>query len=482
MKKILNTVAALILFAFAAQAQNLTQADFTGTLLPKSIGSGGTTRLPVIFRATVKNLTASTTYKYYTQAAKYTDLATTNTGAGNPLFLNPDSSKYVYTTSPGIKTAGTYGIFKTDATGSYTGWFGFVYTSNARFAAGSYVIPTITIATDTTIVAKKAMNDSLLVINFGSTATDTNGTAIWGRSNYTAKNIVLLYDNIAGTGKPLAITYVEDEGVAVSSIAKFYSDSVNAVAGRWGSIIPNVNANGIRRIEQRSLATGEVVNFTTAAAGVWPSGANTVNPTGGLTTPIIIDYTDLTVPVELSSFSAALKSGSVDLSWKTITETNNEGFDIERKELNGSYSKIGYVSGHGSTTSMHDYSFSDKTIQSKNYVYRLKQIDFDGSYKYSSEISVSNSIIKNFSLSQNYPNPFNPTTVISYRLPSESQVTLKVFNVIGAEVATLVNEKQEAGIYNIQFSMGKNQIASGVYLYQLKAGSFNQTKKMILEK
>jgi len=478
-----KSILSLFLFSLCAftlntNAQSLTQADYLSVTLPKVTGSGTSTRLPIIWRATVQNLTANKTYRYYVQVARYTDLGSSNTGAGNPLIMNPDSANFLYTTSPSITAANAYGVFKTDAAGKYTGWFGAVYTSNARFTKGNYVIPTILIADDTTIVAKRALNDSILVMTFGSSNFDTSGTGIWGKTTGARKNILLFFDNTTGTGRPLTAAYLEDEGVTIASTAKFYTDSVNAFSGRWGTIIPNLNPNGIRRIEQRSLADGSLVNYSISSDGAW-NGVNTANPTGGINALAINDIS-LVIPVELVSFSASSRGSSVLLNWKTATETNNYGFEIERKEAGGSFAKIAFVKGNGTTASPVNYSYTDNSVQSKNYVYRLKQVDYEGSVNYSNEIYVSAATVTGFNLAQNYPNPFNPSTVINYSIASASHVTLKVYNVIGNEIATLVNKKQDKGSYSVEFSMKGDRLASGVYFYKLEAGSFSSTKKMIL--
>jgi len=480
MKKRILSIFLFTVFAlsFTASAQTLTQSDFIGVTVPKVTGSGSSTRLPIIWRATVQNLSANKTYKYFVQVAKYTDLGTTNTGAGNPIIMNPDSANFLYTTSPSLFTANSYGVFKTDATGKYTGWFGAVYTSNSRFTKGNYVIPTIAIAEDTTLLFKRALNDSILVMTFGSGAYDTSGTGIWGKSTGTRKNIMVFYDNETGSGRPLTLAYLEDEGVTVASTAKFYTDSVNSFSGRWGTIIPNLNANGVKRIEQRSLADGSLVNYSIAQTGIW-NGVSTVNPAGGLNA-LAIETISPVIPVELTSFNAAHRNNEVVLNWKTATETNNYGFDIERRTNNGEFSKIGFVKGNGSTASVSSYTFTDKSAAAGNYAYRLKQIDLDGSVNYSKEVSVNTATVKNFNLAQNYPNPFNPSTVINYTIPSAGHVTLKVYNVIGNQIATLVNQKQEAGTYNVMFTMNSDKLASGVYFYKLEAGAFSATKKMIL--
>ena len=146
----------------------------------------------------------------------------------------------------------------------------------------------------------------------------------------------------------------------------------------------------------------------------------------------------------------------------------------------GTWSNIGFVQGNGTSTSLHYYSFTDKNLNSGTYSYRLKQIDNDGSSKY---INLTESFTiqpGEYRLSQNYPNPFNPTTVINYTLPEKSRVAIKVYNVLGKEVATLVNEVKPAGNHEVSFNA--SNLSSGVYYYTISAGKFTSTKKMILMK
>jgi hypothetical protein len=196
--------------------------------------------------------------------------------------------------------------------------------------------------------------------------------------------------------------------------------------------------------------------------------------------------TNSSVPVELTSFSALLKGKDVKLNWQTATEVNNYGFEILRLAQNDkdSWVKIGFVNGHGNSNSTKNYSFIDKDVSNGSYNYRLKQIDSDGKYEYSPTVEVTvNNVPRQFELSQNYPNPFNPSTIISYSLPSKEFVQLRVFNVLGNEIITLVNEVQEAGNYKVEFNASKvNVSTSGVYFYRLEAGSFIDSRKMTLVK
>jgi len=184
---------------------------------------------------------------------------------------------------------------------------------------------------------------------------------------------------------------------------------------------------------------------------------------------------DFIVPVELTSFSAITNENDVILSWGTVTETNNQGFEIYRNE-----EKVAFVDGKGTTTEKQDYSFVDKDLISGIYNYRLNQLDFDGTHRVVGELTAYLTLPEQFSLEQNYPNPFNPSTTINFSIPTADFVTLKVFNVLGSEVATLVNEQKEPGSYQVTFNA--NNYSAGIYFYNIQAGNFIETRKMILLK
>ena len=192
---------------------------------------------------------------------------------------------------------------------------------------------------------------------------------------------------------------------------------------------------------------------------------------------IIRGYLTHIMPVELTSFTGNSVDGNVTLNWSTATEINNRAFEIERRKENSTFVLIGFVEGNGTTTEKQEYTFVDKNITTGKYYYRLKQIDFDGTFEYSNEIEVDAAPVS-FSLEQNYPNPFNPSTKISYSIPHKSFVTLKVFDPLGRIVDELVSKEKEAGRYELDFNAV--DLSSGVYFYKLEAGDFIQTKKMIL--
>ncbi|MDP3149392.1 MAG: T9SS type A sorting domain-containing protein [Ignavibacteria bacterium] len=192
------------------------------------------------------------------------------------------------------------------------------------------------------------------------------------------------------------------------------------------------------------------------------------------------------LPVELVSFNAIISNNKVDLRWKTATELNNYGFDIERSIRNETigtwnWGKIGFVQGHGNSNSPKEYSFTDQAATSGNYTYRLKQVDNDGTFKYSETVEVTVGQVPNdYSLNQNYPNPFNSSTTITYDIPKTSFVRISVYDILGKEIKLVVNAEKNPDHYEILFDA--KELAGGIYYYSIKAGEFSQSKKMILLK
>ncbi len=235
-------------------------------------------------------------------------------------------------------------------------------------------------------------------------------------------------------------------------------------------------------IVKRADETAPWVCLSTTLAGSFLTAS-------GLTTfsdfALAGDSVTVPLPVELSAFTSTINLRDVTLNWTTVSESNNSGFDVERSSVNSQWSKIGNVTGSGTSNNIHNYSFTDRGLSSGKYNYRLKQTDFNGNFHYydlSNEVNVG--IPDKFNLSQNYPNPFNPSTKINYDIPFDSKVSIKLFDMSGKEVATLVNEPKAAGYYTINFNA--SSLSSGVYFYRISAEangqSFVSTKKMILVK
>jgi hypothetical protein len=377
----------------------LTGPQLITVILPKyieGVNPTNTNRIPFTYRARLVGLLLNNTYRFFNQVVISTDAATAN-GAGNCIFASA-TGNFVRTTGPSLATAGNYGTFTTDGTGAFEGWFITEPTGNKRFVPGYYVFMRITLndgAGGTTAALLLTTTDSVRVVKLDPAASDSTGTGLRGTSSANPKNFVFAYDDTAGMGRPISGSFIESDGTDNSipnSYAAFYGNSVNGVNGAFGIVLPNMLSKGIRRIEQRSLANGTVVASATDADGIWPSGANTVNPSGG-TTEIILNGTD-------------------------VHQTG-----VQRTVI----------------------------------------------------------LPNEFALLQNYPNPFNPSTKIPYTLKSNSNVRLSVYDLLGREVAVLVdNERKTAGTYKVSFQA--SFLPSGIYLYRIQAEGYADTKRMILIK
>jgi hypothetical protein len=308
------------------------------------------------------------------------------------------------------------------------------------------------------------------------------------------------------------------QGIYDATIGSNYNPSLSYVAGgpyvRLSLSGGNINSNGNGTPEGLDLTpsyhTLATINFTILNSAV---STNLTIDTGSLTVGLFsthnnedfsgtinpqtmsapVNIASEPLPVELSSFTASSNQNGVNLKWQTETEVNNYGFDVERKVHTSTefspiksglsvpaWEKVGFVGGNGNSNSPKEYSFIDKSPSGgSKFQYRLKQIDNDGAFKYSDVVEVE-VVPTQFELSQNYPNPFNPSTKIAYTLPIDSKVSIKVYDMLGNEVATLENDEKEAGYYEVNFDA--KGLASGVYFYNISAGAYNSTKKMVLMK
>ena len=380
-----------------------------------------------------------------------------------------------------------------------------------------------------------------------------NSTALWnqmynpGTNSVTSQNFESIYDNYDSfaaeqfglmddiwsvTTVEVRGAYFGGSGIAESVNVWFYSDSAglpNQVIHSSLNVIPtNGLSTGSFSIPLSSpveLVEGMYwvcvqanMNFNSSGQWGWTTSANYFinesvwkNPGNGFgnvctnynyrasncglgTAPgLCFALIGDIVPVELASFTAVLQNDDVILNWITASEINNSGFQIDRSKIQDAISEnwmsIGFVEGNGTTTEPSEYNFTDNNVTSGKYVYRLKQIDYDGTLEYSNLVEVEISAPTKLSLEQNYPNPFNPSTTIRYTIPLDERretknVTLKIYDVLGNEIAILVDEEKAPGNYEVEFqsTVVSHQLASGIYYYQLKSGEFIQSKKMILMK
>jgi len=251
----------------------------------------------------------------------------------------------------------------------------------------------------------------------------------------------------------------------------YFTDMENGwIVGNNGNILSTTNG-GTDWILQESNTTKTLrdICFTDGVTG-WIAG-------DGCT---ILHTTNGGLPVELTSFTAISNGKEVILNWSTATELNNLGFEIQRSTEGNEFFTVGFIKGCGTTSGQHTYTYSDTHLDNGKYYYRLKQVNYDGSYEYSDFIEVDFRAFSSYLLAQNYPNPFNPITSIGFSVPEKSNVKIIILNAIGEEVAVVLNEEKEAGYHQVQYNA--SNLPSGVYFYQLKAADFIETKKMLLLK
>jgi hypothetical protein len=316
------------------------------------------------------------------------------------------------------------------------------------------------------------------------TTPSTQATTILLPSNSAGTQLNVSWTN--GNGSNRVLFMKQGAGVITNPT----NDSTYTPSSNWSSVGSQLGTSGYYCIYN---GTGNNVTVTNST----PEVLYTIQAFEYNGTPGSQQYYTVTasgnpssgtaLAVELVSFLAQVNYNSISLNWQTASEVNNLGFEVERYLDNSklgqpgkNWQEVGFVNGSGNSNSYKDYSYKDNTVNSGKYVYRLKQIDKDGKFEYSTEVNAEISSPTEFVLSQNYPNPFNPSTVINYELPVNSFVTLKVYDLLGSEVATLVNESKPVGRYSLVFN--GSSLKSGVYFYNLQAGNFTETKKFILMK
>jgi hypothetical protein len=281
---------------------------------------------------------------------------------------------------------------------------------------------------------------------------------------------------LTGAGLEFSLTV---EGLTFTA-AHFH----NAAVGVNGGVVRTITndfagntASGLWSSTDSEPLTPGLINEL-LAGNIYINVHTTANPGGEIRGQL--NVTAVIIPVELTSFTADVINGSVELNWSTATETNNSGFEIQRRVEFTQWDKVGFVTGRGTTTESQTYSYTDKLVKNGSYSYRLKQIDYDGSFEYSDVVDVEVTAPIEFALHQNYPNPFNPSTTIRFELKLSGQTLLKIYDLLGKEVFRLVDEELEAGAYKVTFDA--NALSSGIYYYRLETSSFNQVRKMILLK
>lgn len=310
------------------------------------------------------------------------------------------------------------------------------------------------------------------------------------------KNNIAINQRTGGNVNHIGFVLINNTGTYDIDYNCFYADGTNSFQTYFGTTGYNNLSDyktAVAPNEQNTIFKNVSFVSSTDLHLVPPSDGDTDLagiPITGITDDIDGDLRDgqypyrgadegTTIPVELTSFTALVNGNSVVLSWSTATETNNFGFTVERKSNFTEWDSIDFVNGNGTSVTINNYSFTDKELPPGIYSYRLKQTDYNGTFKYYNLTeTIEIGLPEEFALFQNYPNPFNPSTVISWQSPVGIRQILKVFDILGNEIATLVDEYRDAGRYEVIFD--SKDLSSGIYLIQLKAGEFIATKKMTL--
>ena len=391
------------------------------------------------------------------------------TGGSNLINKYDTSGNFVETFS--ISGITSLGDITYDGTYMYGGR-GTNYINQMDFTTHT-VVSTISVPVTVRYIAYDEINDAFWITNWPDPISLVTRSGVILETIFTNFGFItgLAYDNVSQGGPYLWVFDAGNQGPGPQMICQLNisSGSLTGVSHDVLSDVgigqPNATAGGL-------FSTSEFIQNTFSLGGILV-GSPTILFAYELVNP---------TPVELISFTADYYDGKVNLSWTTATEINNKGFEIERATPGQMWERIGFVEGNGTTTNPHTYNFSYEENESGTYQFRLKQIDFEGTFSYSKVIDVKVAAPDEYLLYQNYPNPFNPSTKIKFFIPSviasgtkQSQlVTLKVYYILGNEITTLVNEEKPAGEYETEFD--GTGLPSGIYFYRLRK---TMTEKLV---
>jgi hypothetical protein len=341
--------------------------------------------------------------------------------------------------------------------------------------------------------------NSLAPLNNGSLNSLTDLAGNWNANASNSSSILTLSntnivndENVVFGHNNLDFTFTSSDvpsgaNSRINRTWKFQTNKTNGLTGKIEfdfSTLEVPNLASLRLVVSTSAASftgGSVLNGTITGTKFIVNSASI--PNGSF---ISLGSVDSPLPVEMASFTYSLNKRNVTLNWKTTTETNNNGFDVERSSVNGKFEKVSFIKGNGNSNNPKDYSYTDANLNTGKYKYRLKQTDYNGNFEYhnlSGEVNVG--VPAKFELSQNYPNPFNPSTKIDFSLPVESKVNIKMYDISGKEVMNIMSEQKSAGYHTV--NINASVLSSGTYFYQINAvgadgKNFTTSKKMILSK
>lgn len=472
-------------FAFVLLAgclNSFAQPAITGIYVPvyvQGTGDGNPSserRVPYGHYVEVTGLNANATYRY---CNRFTDApAVGNNGFGNWIIANK-TGNFSRGTGVNLNTPGNYGEFTTDNTGKARLWLIGEPSIDTRFNPGSVPLYARLLlnngAGGTSVTTRLTVSDApISTINFGSANNATSGTGVRSTAapGYKAKDFVMLYDNLNATGRPIAGTYVESDGVRQlayndpditnEGYAPFYAQEVDGKDKTWGAIIPNALANGIRNISSYSLQDGSLVFETKSADATFPtipSGTiSTVNPTSGLAA-LVISGPGLTLPVKLSSFAAVCGAGQkgVQLEWKAELESDLAAYEIQHAVDGVNFIKLASQQPKGALAT---YKFSVPDDFSSSF-FRLKMIDKDGKYEFSKVVKTNCGRSSRFSV---YPNPATNTLSVNHTVARQgSSVSILSMNGSHVQGKNMLN-----GSTNTVINIGS--LTPGNYILVVKNG------------
>jgi hypothetical protein len=436
---------------------------------------------------------------YYIQAFEYNGSGSsanyyTATATGNP-------SDVLNISSGTSLSAGTYTNMNVNAALTLTG--NVSISGTLTMTSGLLTLGANTLTLENAITVTSPDNTKMIVLDDGT----NQGTLKLKMATNSTNYLFPVGDSRSGNRySPITLNFVSGlnsssyVSAKVFGIAEPNNTSTSPILNRYWDLTPTgLDLTYSYNIVMQYLDGDVTGTEADLVFGKYSAGwveligtLNTIANTFTTTTPIntFSSYSggqQSAMPVELSSFTSNIITRDVKLNWVTASENNNAGFEILRSAQNdnGSWTKIGYVTGNGTKTTPTNYSFEDKNLNTGKYNYRLKQIDYNGNFEYfnlAGEVEIG--VPKKFDISQNYPNPFNPTAKIDFDLPFDSKVSMKLYDISGREVMTLVNEQKSAGYYTVQ--MNGNNLSSGMYFYRIIAEGNGQkyvmTKKAVLIK
>jgi hypothetical protein len=328
-----------------------------------------------------------------------------------------------------------------------------------------------------TISATRNLTGPVTGYTFGNIGISITTSSAPGNTTVTRKFDAITISSNTGISKSFIVLPANNSGLGATLVFNYFGNEITAGLNPLKMVLFQSTNNGSTFVQINSTNSW---NSGTQAGTLTITGLSTFG-TNNLWTSSDDEHP---LPVTLESFTASVNKREVSLSWVTTEENNNEGFEVQRGksiEKDAGWQNVGYVPGQGTKNTQTEYSFKESKLNSGKYYYRLKQIDYNGNFQYhnlNSEVNIG--APSRYDISQNYPNPFNPVTKIDFEIPENTKVNVVLYDILGREVKTLMNEEKKAGYYTIE--LNGNELSSGTYFYRINAGKFVKTLKMIVLK